>query len=331
MPRRNPPPPRRSGGPPTQAQTKSALARVRKIKSRYEAVERPFEPERAPSWRGSSRDLVVNRRHRPNAHQTGFGFGESLEIQIPTFGWRQIGGDMNPGTYGGIIARADGDQIELINIQPTREYVGDKEAAEVGFPFWIQEATYDLSDLSLDKEEVQSALQSVGIGMDGVTDQGDAVLLDASPEQRALIIAEALLGYGYGKDEAGGGWAEDLLKFPIEWWGGTIATFPEYCGDEDDEFRRDVLEEEWHFVYGSGTKGHMFDNGPFAAESEQDAIDSLVDTFTGTDPEISEDEEKRMRAALAKDGYYEFDNPREIGAEYCEITREDGPMPDEDE
>jgi hypothetical protein len=332
MPRKNPPPPPRPRtGPPTRTQTQSALQRVRKLKGRYEAVERPFEPERAPSWRGSSRDLVVNRRHRKNAHQTGFGFGEALEIQIPTFGWRQIGGDMNPGSYGGIIARADGNQIELVNIQPVREYVGDKEAAEVGFPFWTQEATYDLSDLSLDKKEVLSALQSVGIGPDGITDQGDAVLLDASPEQRALIIAEALMGYGYGKDEAGGGWAADLLNFPIEWWGGTIATFPEYCGDEDDEFRRDVLEEEWHFVYGAGLKGYLFNYGPYAAETEQEAIDALVDLVTGTDPEISEDEEKRMRAALAKDGYYEFDDPKVAGNEYAEITLEDGPMPEEDE
>ena len=329
MARRNPPPPPKR--PPTRKQLTGALARVRKFEREHTARERPFDPSRAPTWRGSSRDLVVNRRHRKNAHQTGFGFGESLELQMPTFGWRQIGGDMNPGSHGGLIARADGDQIELIEIQPVREYVGDGEAAEVGFPFWTKEATYDLSDLSLDQEDVVSALQSVGIGKDGVTDQGDAVLPEASPEQRVVIIAEALMRYGVGSEEGPAGWAEKLLNFPIEWWGGTIATFPEYCGDEDDEFRRDVLGEEWHYVYGSGQKGYMYDNGPHVAESEQDAIDGLVETFTGTDPEISEAEEKRMRAALAKDGYYEFDNPREIGAEYCEITREDGPMPEEDE
>ena len=38
----------------------------------------------------------------------------------------------------GTIARStrSGDAIELLQIQPVREYIGDKEAAEVGFPFW---------------------------------------------------------------------------------------------------------------------------------------------------------------------------------------------------
>ena len=63
-----------------------------------------------------------------------------LEIVIPTMDWEQIGGDMSPGTYGGTIATGDGQTIELIKIQPVREYVGDKEAAEVGFPFWTREA-----------------------------------------------------------------------------------------------------------------------------------------------------------------------------------------------
>lgn len=332
MPRRNPPPPPPKR-PPTRKQLTGSLARVRKFEREHTAREKPFDPTRAPSWRGSSRDLVVNRRHRPNAHQTGFGFGEALELQMPTFGWRQIGGDMDPGSHGGLIARADGDQIELIEIQPVREYVGDGEAKDVGFPFWTREATYDLNDI---KKAFENRSDKGWAPLDyvGLTAHE---LQEMDPQQRVVATAEAMMRYGEGVEEGAGGFARGtdsrggLLNFPIEWWGGTIATFPEYCGDEDDEFRKDVLGEEWHYVYGSGMKGYLFDNGPHVAETLEDAIDGLVQTFTGGDPEISEDEEKRMRKALLEDGYYEFDNPREIGAEYCEITEEDGPMPEEDE
>jgi hypothetical protein len=432
------PPTRRLAGGVAPAKLDSSLSRVRKLAKGLDERDRPFSPERPGTWRGSSRDLVVNQRrktmrknsyelsfspefffaegepydalsdtkrpvsvwaaiegmrlHHPeqwaelakevfgldnpeyltsetvmdkiretntcgtlsspvdvyidpegwftvdvydemrdnsrrlrrNAEQTRFpGMGVPPEIQIGTFSWRQVGGDMDPGGHGGLIARANGDQIELIEIQPVREYVGDGEAADVGFPFWTREASYDLDDLSLDKKDVQSALQSMDIDTDAL----EAI----TPDQRALAIAEALMRYGYAVEEGQGGWSKDIVRFPVEWWGGTTATFEEYCGDEDDEFRRDVLNEEWHYIYGSGMKGYLFDNGPYAAESVNDAVDSLVDTFTSGDPSISDDEEKRMRAALIKGGYWEFDNPKEIGAEYCEITREDGPMPEDEE
>ena len=53
-------------------------------------------------------------------------------ITIPVFDWKQIGGDRNPGAHGGLIARADGQCIEVREIQPTRAYIGDSGAAEVG-------------------------------------------------------------------------------------------------------------------------------------------------------------------------------------------------------
>jgi hypothetical protein len=193
--------------------------------------------------RNSGSDYESNRgRMRRNAEQTRFkGFGVPPEIQIPTFSWRQIGGDMDPGGHGGLIATADGDRIELIEIQPVREYVGDGEAADVGFPFWTREASYDLDDLSLDKKEVKSALQYTGFS-EG--EQQEYFEEKATPDQRALIIAESLMSYGYAVEEGQGGWSKDIVQFPVEWWGGTTATFAEYCGDEDDEFRRDVLEED---------------------------------------------------------------------------------------
>jgi hypothetical protein len=66
--RRNPPlpsaPPKRrfSGAPVTTQQERSALARVRRIAGSVDERDRPFNPERPGSWRGSSRDLVVNGR-----------------------------------------------------------------------------------------------------------------------------------------------------------------------------------------------------------------------------------------------------------------------------
>ena len=115
-----------------------------------------------------------------------------MDIRIGKHGWMQVGGDMNPGTYGGIIARADGRAIEIKEIQPVREHVGDKEAAEIGFPFWSREGYFDLNDLNPKKEDVQSALKTVGLTED--------TLLEYKPETRAMAIAEALLMYGRGDE-----------------------------------------------------------------------------------------------------------------------------------
>ena len=65
---------------------------------------------------------------------------------------------------------------------------------------------------------------------------------DFTPTQRALVIAEALMGYGAGVDEGPGGWADDVVPGFVKWWskkGG-----PEHFADEEEEFRVDVLGEE---------------------------------------------------------------------------------------
>jgi len=159
-----------------------------------------------------------------------------MKIQIPKMPqWEQIGGDMSPGTYGATIARGDGSSIELLKIQPVREYVGDKEAADVGFPFWTREAYYDLDDLDPSHADVQSALDSIGMNM-------KTLEADFTPTQRAIVIAEALLDYGKA-DEGPHGWSDDILHEEVKWWGGKVAG-PEYLEDEDRAFREEVLEEE---------------------------------------------------------------------------------------
>src|SRR5580692_1871754 len=157
---------------------------------------------------------------------------EPIEIVIPAMGWKQIGGDMDPGAYGGTIATADGDHIELIHIQPVREYVGDEEAADVGFPFWTKTAYFDLSDLDPSRDEVRSALDTVSLDRDA--------LEEMDPTHSAIAIAQALLDYGRG-GEGPSGWSADIgIPDKVEWWDGKIEG-SEHLADEDEAFRDDVL------------------------------------------------------------------------------------------
>lgn len=115
--------------------------------------------------------------------------------------WRQISGDMDPAKYGAIIACYQGERIALIEIQPVREYVGDREALDVGFPFWSREAYYYPDELDPTREDVQSALHSCGFDADAYDDH-----------HRALGIAECLMRYGTGTEEGRAGFAKDVLR-----------------------------------------------------------------------------------------------------------------------
>lgn len=182
----------------------------------------------------------LERSMRKNTQQRFPGFGAPLEVTIPQMPrYKQISGDMDPGKYGGLVARSDGDNaLELFEIQPVRELVGDDEAAEVGFPFWSKEAYYDLDDLRFDRDEVQHALQSVGLE--------EHELEAMTPDQRALAIAEALFRYGDKVEEAASGWSNDVVTEEVEWMRGDVAG-ADYIADEDDEFRREILGEDGDF------------------------------------------------------------------------------------
>jgi len=169
-----------------------------------------------------------------------------FDMPMVEFDWEQIDGDTNLAGQGGIIGRSDGGQIDLVEIQPVREYVDDREAAEVGYPFWIKEASYDASDLDPSNKVVKAALES-----------SDVDLAEIEPEWRARAIALACMRYGHGSEEAGGGWAGDkesdevgesnlLGSRKVRWGyaGVERKTFAEEAGDEDDEFRREILGEE---------------------------------------------------------------------------------------
>lgn len=153
----------------------------------------------------------------------------SQNLLMRSFPWTQVGGDMDPGSYGGTIARCDGNAIELINIQPVREYAGDAEALEVGFPFWSRKAYYDASDLDVSRDEVQQALKCCGLD-----------LAEIGEEWQAIAIACALLDYGTGVDEGPAGWARDVIgDRRVRWMArdGRRATGWRYLADEDAEFR----------------------------------------------------------------------------------------------
>lgn len=65
-----------------------------------------------------------------------------------------------------------------------------------------------------------------------------------------------------------------------------------------------------HFHYGSGMHGCLYDNGPYYAETLQDAVEGLAFTF---------DLGRTRKAQLKKYRSLELNNARD-GAEYCEIT-----------
>lgn len=156
-----------------------------------------------------------------------------MDVRIAKHGWTQIGGNRDPGTFGGTIAKADGRSIEILKIQPVREYVGDAEAAEVGFPFWTKEAYFDRDDLDLSNEHVQSALEYVGLDRDA--------LEALRPESRAMVIAEALLDYGMD-EEGPSGWAKDVVPDRVQWWGSKRPSGWRFIADSDVEFRRMLRE-----------------------------------------------------------------------------------------
>jgi hypothetical protein len=139
---------------------------------------------------------------------------------------------MDPGAHGGTIATADGTSIELLEIQPVRAYVGDREAAEVGFPFWTKGASFYGSDLDLTNEHVKRAREYHGLD--------DETLETMTPEGRAVAIACALLSYGHG-EEGEGGFAKDILgSRRVRWYHGKRPRGWRYLASEDQEFRRMV-------------------------------------------------------------------------------------------
>jgi len=120
--------------------------------------------------------------------------------------WYQVGGDTNGLTYGCTLAMFDGDYIHVREIQPACEYVGEREGADVGYPFWTREASYDLTDIR----------RILGTRNDRGWAPLDYVGLDIPADARLtrdvrVTVACAALDYGYMAEEGPAGWSADVL------------------------------------------------------------------------------------------------------------------------
>ena len=243
----------------------------------------------------------------------------------------------------GTIATADGDHIELLKIQPVREYVGDRDAVEVGHPFWTREAWFDLADLDPKDKDVKSALDFIGMSLEDLSEepggQKAAGERGYTPEQRALIIAEALLDYGRG-DEGPSGWSEDLPNIEVKWWGDKVATLPEYMADEDEEFRNDVLgyndirqkleEMVEQMADQSSAQAWSTVSDQAADDAERDGYDpeSLVGVAefgdaVGVNGDIETEKTlKGVEDDLEKEGYEMLDSGGKVPAEEAMVSPE---------
>lgn len=67
-----------------------------------------------------------------------------------TMTYRQCDGDVNPATYGGTFYRTSEvpDEVELLQLSPVAEYVGDREASELDGAYWVKTTVVDRTDLA---------------------------------------------------------------------------------------------------------------------------------------------------------------------------------------
>lgn len=172
----------------------------------------------------------------------------------PDTNWRQVGPDTNwrqvvtPEDSGAILARVSGDFVEVVHIQPTRYWVGDGEAKEVGYPFWRLDATLEADELTL------AVLPGVLPGHDTlweghrqhvlITLEGCGLQPEDWNRMDPLHRAGTLIGGGWAEEHPGG-WSDDVLPAPadeIEFWSGPGD--PEDWEDADESFRVEVLGHE---------------------------------------------------------------------------------------
>lgn len=79
-----------------------------------------------------------------------------------------------------------------------------------------------------------------------------------------------------------------------------------------------------HYVYGSGSRGCLYDNGPCFADTREDAIEGALFIFG----DLPENELAMARVNLHEHSLHEFTDPSEAGAQYVEISEEQGANPE---
>jgi hypothetical protein len=150
--------------------------------------------------------------------------------------WYQIGGDMNPMDYSGTFARTDGNAIEVLHIDSTIDSVGEREALDVGYPYWTKEACYDDADLRAFLGD-DSARRSMNLPEEWTPDM---------PLTRALrfAIADAAMIYGFRTDGGGGGYGVDVAPRRATYWYGRGREGMKAWRASDSEFRRLLRERD---------------------------------------------------------------------------------------
>lgn len=128
---------------------------------------------------------------------------------------------------------------------------------------------------------------------------------------------------------------KDLPKHPNDWTTENIQAVNEAEVDliytesgylNSWEWSVNEFEDDrspYHYSYGSGMSGCLFDNHG-VAETEADAIEAVLFPF---DNSCRPRELVLARCALQADGIYYFRHPAEAGAQYCEVTKEHEPLP----
>lgn len=193
--------------------------------------------------------------------------------------WYQVGGDMNPCKHGATLLKWNGNghkpdtlEFEVIEIQPVREYVGDKEAAEVGYPYWTRTACYSYQDLlsCMDDKGFRNSVdfwswfpELAGVESDPRPDWRKIRI----PIRALVGVAESALSYGWQTEDGEHGWHRDVLPKDYrrerrDRWGsllGYALARVNWNGNvtradwraEDWEFRRDVLKwKPWNVKGG---------------------------------------------------------------------------------
>lgn len=96
------------------------------------------------------------------------------------------------------------------------------------------------------------------------------------------------------------------------------------------------MSRETHWSYGGGSVGCLYDCGPSYAPSKAAAIDSLAQIYELTDAERETLErdcilyfDASQGSAVDEPGLM-FSRRSEVGADYCELTEQDGPCPEEE-
>ena len=117
--------------------------------------------------------------------------------------------------------------------------------------------------------------------------------------------------------------ADDQATADLTYTESGYLTSYEWTVDEDTDDRPDH-----HYVYGSGMSGYLYDNGPYTAQTLDDAIESVLFPFQDV---VRPRELILARHALRTDGIYYFRHPGEAGAHYCDVSKEHEPLPQDDD